>query len=196
MAERRAQLRTCVGCRQRRPRPELLRWVVDGGGRPRADLRRRARGRGAHSCAQPECLRRALARGALGRALKAPLLGAEFASLQGELLRALGGQRDELLRQCIRDGRAQARQGLRDGRARARQGLSDGRAQARASSAESPAGLVEGTRVCADDGGELWLLDARATARIEQWDRWTRALAGEPSRAREAVGVGLGAGVG
>jgi predicted RNA-binding protein YlxR (DUF448 family) len=154
--------------------PELLRWVVDGGGRPRADLRRRARGRGAHSCAQPECLRRALARGALGRALKAPLLGAEFASLQGELLRALGQQRDELLRQCIRDGRAQAR----------------------ASSAESPAGLVEGTRVCADDGGELWLLDARATARIEQWDRWTRALAGEPARAREAVGVGLGAGVG
>ncbi|MBK6848739.1 MAG: YlxR family protein [Proteobacteria bacterium] len=185
MAERRAQLRTCVGCRQRRPRSELLRWVVDGGGRPRADLRRRARGRGAHSCAQPECLRRALARGALGRALKAPLLGAEFASLQGELLRALGQQRNELLRQCIRDGRAQARQGLRDGRARAR-----------ASSAESPAGLVEGTRVCADDGGELWLLDARATARIEQWDRWTRALAGEPSRAREAVEVGLGAGVG
>jgi len=174
MAQRRAQLRTCVGCRQRRPRAELLRWVVDGGGRPRPDLRLRARGRGAHSCARTECLRRALARGGLGRALKAPLPGAEFASLQGELLRALGQQRDELLRQCLRDGRAQARGG----------------------GVEGAAGLAGGTRVCAGDGGELWLLDARAAARVEQWDRWTRALAAEPSRARDAVGVGLGVGVG
>ncbi len=50
-------IRTCVGCRRRREKVELLRWVVDRDGIARPDPEARLPGRGAYVCRSPECYR-------------------------------------------------------------------------------------------------------------------------------------------
>ena len=69
-----APIRTCVGCRSRRPQAELIRVAAKiSGGRPAAlfDNSRRMAGRGAWLCADnPDCLAKALQKGRLARALK------------------------------------------------------------------------------------------------------------------------------
>ncbi|HVE25091.1 MAG TPA: YlxR family protein [Sporichthya sp.] len=61
--------RTCVGCRERAPKAELLRVVVvEGECVP--DPRGRLPGRGAHLHPRPECLTLALRRRAFSRALR------------------------------------------------------------------------------------------------------------------------------
>ena len=62
-------VRTCVGCRERAPKQELLR-VVAGEGALVPDPAGRAPGRGAHLHPKPECLALALRRRAFGRALR------------------------------------------------------------------------------------------------------------------------------
>ncbi|MGN6132024.1 MAG: YlxR family protein [Nocardioidaceae bacterium] len=66
-------VRTCVGCRQRATRKELLRVVAgeQGAGlRLVPDPAARAPGRGAHLHPTAECLELALRRRAFGRALR------------------------------------------------------------------------------------------------------------------------------
>lgn len=67
-------VRTCVGCRDRAARVELLRVVAgtDASGRPAVvpDPRRTAPGRGAHLHPTPECLESAVRRRAFTRALR------------------------------------------------------------------------------------------------------------------------------
>ena len=62
-------VRTCIGCRQRAAKEELLR-VVAGDGVLVPDPTRRAPGRGAHLHPSPECLELALRRRAFARALR------------------------------------------------------------------------------------------------------------------------------
>lgn len=164
MAGGQTRLRTCVGCRRRQVAGTLLRWVVDGGGRARPDLRRRARGRGAYCCVRPECLRRAVTRGGLGRALRAPALLVELGALERELLQALARERRELMERCLGDGRARADRGVGE-----RCG-GDGAAEALGGRAER--------RAVDHQGRALWLRDGNAAAQLERWDEWTRALAG------------------
>jgi predicted RNA-binding protein YlxR (DUF448 family) len=75
--------RTCIGCRQVRPKAALVRLT---GGDDRdvvVDRRQVAQGRGAYACPTLECLERALAQGRLARALKSParLSGASAAEI-------------------------------------------------------------------------------------------------------------------
>ena len=66
-------LRTCVGCRQRAAKQELLRVVASDQGAGLAvtpDPDRRAPGRGAHLHPTPQCLELALRRRAFPRALR------------------------------------------------------------------------------------------------------------------------------
>jgi len=66
-------VRTCVGCRQRATRDQLLRVVATDAGDGLelvADPERRAPGRGAHLHPVPACLELALRRRAFGRALR------------------------------------------------------------------------------------------------------------------------------
>lgn len=58
-------IRTCIGCRKRRPQIELFRCVVDADGSVRID--RSATGRGAWLCG-PECVEPARRRKAFNRA--------------------------------------------------------------------------------------------------------------------------------
>ncbi|MBM4371056.1 MAG: YlxR family protein [Deltaproteobacteria bacterium] len=61
--------RTCIGCRQRRPREALLRLVV-AGGHLRVDPARCLPGRGAWLCPSERCFRNADRRGVVERAFR------------------------------------------------------------------------------------------------------------------------------
>ena len=64
--------RTCIGCRKKGPRSELLRLVAEGSGSTAVvvDERRRMAGRGAWLHFSETCLALAIKRRAFGRALK------------------------------------------------------------------------------------------------------------------------------
>ena len=69
-------VRTCIGCRKRRPQAELVRFQVaeDGTVRP---VVRPVRGRSAYLCPNARCFQRAVARRAFERALRRPVAGAD-----------------------------------------------------------------------------------------------------------------------
>jgi len=64
--------RTCLGCRQARPKGALVRLVRRPDGRVVTDPGGRAVGRGAYVCADAECMERAFSRGRLTHAFRAP----------------------------------------------------------------------------------------------------------------------------
>jgi predicted RNA-binding protein YlxR (DUF448 family) len=63
-------IRTCVGCRRRRPQGELLRVARRPDGSVHVDAGRRGPGRGAYVCPDVQCVVRAIDSGGLRRALK------------------------------------------------------------------------------------------------------------------------------
>jgi predicted RNA-binding protein YlxR (DUF448 family) len=63
-------LRTCIACRQQRPKRELIRVVRTPEGTIEVDPKGKRSGRGAYLCYDPQCWDAALERGSLGRALK------------------------------------------------------------------------------------------------------------------------------
>lgn len=81
--------RTCVGCRIKRPKRELLRIVRTAGGRVEVDRSGKSPGRGAYVCRDLACVARAARRGALARALREPLEPEDLARLQSEIEREL-----------------------------------------------------------------------------------------------------------
>ena len=62
-------LRQCLGCREMKPKPELVRVVRSPEGTVSVDLRGKAPGRGAYVCRSADCLKRALRSKALSRNL-------------------------------------------------------------------------------------------------------------------------------
>ncbi len=73
VAPRRVPSRTCVACRTVRPKRELMRVVRTPAGEIILDASGRAPGRGAYVCRTIACLDKAIAKGALSRALTTPL---------------------------------------------------------------------------------------------------------------------------
>lgn len=63
-------MRQCLGCREMKPKKELLRVVRSPEGEVSLDLRGKASGRGAYVCASSECLKRAIKTRALARAFE------------------------------------------------------------------------------------------------------------------------------
>ncbi len=64
--------RTCIACRTKAPRDELLRIVRGPDGAPALDFSGRLPGRGAHVCWSRRCLERAARPAVLARAFKEP----------------------------------------------------------------------------------------------------------------------------
>ena len=60
-------MRQCVGCREMKPKKELVRVVKSPTGEIAMDLRGKAPGRGAYVCRALECLRKAIRSKALER---------------------------------------------------------------------------------------------------------------------------------
>lgn len=78
---RKIPMRLCVGCREMRPKTELIRVVRSPEGEVSLDPTGKKAGRGAYCCASAECLRRALKQKQLDRALEAQLSEAANESL-------------------------------------------------------------------------------------------------------------------
>jgi len=66
-------MRMCVGCREMKPKKELLRAVRSPEGQVSLDATGKKPGRGAYCCLNAECLRRALKQGQLDRQLEVKL---------------------------------------------------------------------------------------------------------------------------
>lgn len=66
-------LRMCVGCREMKPKKELLRIVRTPEGEIALDPGGKKSGRGAYVCRQESCLMRAIKQKQLDRALESPI---------------------------------------------------------------------------------------------------------------------------
>ena len=67
--QKKIPMRQCLGCREMKPKKELIRVVRSPEGTVSVDLRGKASGRGAYVCPSTECLKRAIKSRALARAL-------------------------------------------------------------------------------------------------------------------------------
>lgn len=87
MQSKKLPLRQCLGCREMKPKRELVRVVRSPEGTVSLDLRGKAPGRGAYVCRSADCLKKALRSRAISRNL-----GAE---IPPELYEALARQMEE-----------------------------------------------------------------------------------------------------
>lgn len=66
--QKKIPMRQCVGCREMKPKPELIRVVRSPEGDIGLDFRGKASGRGAYVCPDAQCLKKAVKAKALERA--------------------------------------------------------------------------------------------------------------------------------
>ena len=85
-------MRQCLGCREMKPKRELLRVVRSPGGAGTLDLRGKASGRGAYVCPNPECLKRAVKTKALSRAFETEIPQEVYDALLAEMEAANGAE--------------------------------------------------------------------------------------------------------
>lgn len=67
MQQKKIPMRQCVGCREMKPKKELIRVVKSPEGQISLDFRGKAPGRGAYVCPDTACLKRAIKSKALER---------------------------------------------------------------------------------------------------------------------------------
>ena len=65
--------RQCMGCRERKPKRELIRIVRGTDGTVSVDFGGKMNGRGAYICPNPECLRKVQRSKALERSVETPI---------------------------------------------------------------------------------------------------------------------------
>ncbi len=78
-------MRQCVGCREMKPKRELIRVVRAPQGTISLDFKGKAPGRGAYVCPDPECLKRARKSKALERGLDTAIDPAIYEAMQAEM---------------------------------------------------------------------------------------------------------------
>ncbi|MGN0980933.1 MAG: RNase P modulator RnpM [Candidatus Avoscillospira sp.] len=71
--QKKIPMRQCVGCREMKPKKELIRVVKSPEGAISLDFRGKAPGRGAYLCPDPACLKRAIKSKALERTFEIPI---------------------------------------------------------------------------------------------------------------------------
>ena len=81
-------LRQCVGCREMKPKRELIRVVKSPEGEVSLDFKGKKPGRGAYVCPDGECLKRARKSRALERAFSAPLPPEVYDALEAQMKEA------------------------------------------------------------------------------------------------------------
>ena len=82
---RKIPMRMCVGCREMKPKAQLLRVVKPQDGDAHIDRTGKAQGRGAYVCGQIECLRKARKSRALERALDCAIEPEVFDALERQI---------------------------------------------------------------------------------------------------------------
>ena len=69
MQQKKIPMRQCLGCREHKPKKELIRVVRSPEGEISLDFRGKASGRGAYVCPSTDCLKKAIRARAIERAL-------------------------------------------------------------------------------------------------------------------------------
>lgn len=85
MKEKKIPMRMCVGCREMKPKKELLRVVKSPEGAVSIDVTGRKPGRGAYVCKSAVCLEKAIRQHQLERAFECALSEETKAALAQEL---------------------------------------------------------------------------------------------------------------
>ena len=78
-------MRQCLGCRQMKPKRELIRVVRSPEGEISLDFKGKKPGRGAYLCPTPECLKRATKSRALERAFETSIPDDVYEALGREM---------------------------------------------------------------------------------------------------------------
>ena len=84
MANKKIPMRQCVGCGEMKAKKELIR-VIKTEEEVLLDTTGRKNGRGAHICANPECLKKARKSKGLERSLKASIPDEVYENLEKEM---------------------------------------------------------------------------------------------------------------
>ena len=71
--QKKIPMRQCLGCREMKPKKELIRVVRSPEGEISLDFKGKANGRGAYVCPDPACLKKAVKARALERAFSAQI---------------------------------------------------------------------------------------------------------------------------
>ena len=85
-------VRQCLGCREMKPKRELLRVVRSPEGEVSLDTRGKKPGRGAYVCPNADCLKKAIKTRALSRALETEIPEEVMQRLAAELEEGKDGQ--------------------------------------------------------------------------------------------------------
>ena len=83
--EKKIPVRQCLGCREMKPKRELIRVVRSPEGTVSLDFRGKASGRGAYVCPNPQCLKKAIRARALERAFSVQIPPEIYARLEWEM---------------------------------------------------------------------------------------------------------------
>lgn len=85
MTQKKIPIRQCVGCREKKPKRELIRIVKSPEGSISVDFSGKANGRGAYLCSNLECLKKAVKSRALERAFETAISQEVFDRLSREI---------------------------------------------------------------------------------------------------------------
>ena len=83
--EKKIPMRQCLGCREMKPKKELIRVVRSPEGEISLDFKGKASGRGAYVCPDPRCLKKAIKARALERAFSAQIPQEIYERLESQI---------------------------------------------------------------------------------------------------------------
>ena len=89
--EKKIPMRQCLGCREMKPKRELIRVVRSPEGAISLDFRGKASGRGAYVCRSAACLKKAIRARALERAFSVQIPAEIYERLEREMEVGDGG---------------------------------------------------------------------------------------------------------
>lgn len=78
-------MRQCTGCREMKPKKELIRVVRSPEGEISIDFKGKKSGRGAYVCHDPQCLKKAIKSKAFERAFSVKIPDEIYESLEGQM---------------------------------------------------------------------------------------------------------------
>lgn len=84
MKTKKIPMRTCSGCRECKPKTEMIRVVRTPEGEVKIDLKGKVSGRGVYVCRDKECLRCAVKSRAISRALETDISDEMLQMLEAE----------------------------------------------------------------------------------------------------------------
>ena len=85
MVQKKIPMRQCLGCREMKPKKELIRVVRSPEGEIHLDFRGKANGRGAYVCPDTACLKKAMKSKALERAFETAIPDEIYALLTAQM---------------------------------------------------------------------------------------------------------------